>query len=105
VELEEQWAKIREPNIMLHIRAANIMPNWSSSLKPERLWASFRAGNLKNIQRYMEPSKANDAAPRPRRRLSVLERLNLVRQEIGRGFLGLTFPDDSEATLDGHGTW
>jgi len=68
------------------------------SVNPERLCASFRAGNLKNIQRYMDPSKAKDAAPSPMRRLSVMIRqfCSSLDWEYGSS----TFPDGSEAILE-----
>jgi hypothetical protein len=40
------------------------------SVRPESLCESFRAGNLKKIKMYMEPSKMLAVTPRTRRRLS-----------------------------------
>lgn len=55
-----------------HINPENIIPKGRSfSSRPASLRESFKAGNLKNIQRYMEPSKANDVRQRAQRRLSL----------------------------------
>ncbi len=40
------------------------------SVRPESLCESFRAGNLKKMNMYMEPSKMLAVTPRTRRRLS-----------------------------------
>lgn len=40
---------MRDPSIIAHISAANIIPNGSSVCKPASSWDNFKAGNLKNI--------------------------------------------------------
>ena len=67
---DEYHVKNREPSIMAHIRAAKIMPKGRSVPWPESWWASRRAGNLKNIQRYIDPSKKQDVIARAQIRLS-----------------------------------
>ena len=78
------------------------------SVRPESLCESFRAGNLKKMKMYMEPSKMLAVTPRTRRRLSepvscVLEsreRCNLPSMNRRRGFLGaVAFPSTSRIEL------
>ena len=68
---EYQVKKI-EPSIIAHISAANIMPNGRSEPLPFSWCASLKAGNLKKIQRYIDPSKKHVVMANAHKRLSAL---------------------------------
>jgi len=44
------------------------------SVSPESLWDSFKAGNLKKMKMYIEPSKMLAVTPRARSRLSGIHK-------------------------------
>jgi len=46
---DERKVNMRDPSIIAHISAANIIPNGRSVCRPASLWDNFKAGNLKNI--------------------------------------------------------
>jgi hypothetical protein len=45
---------------MAHIRTANIIPYGKSVANPLSAWDNLKAGDLKKIHRYIEPSKQQD---------------------------------------------
>ena len=68
----EYQVKNSEPSIMEHMSAANIMPNGKSEPLPLSWWVRRRAGNLKNIHRYIDPSKKHEVMANAHRRLSAI---------------------------------
>jgi len=70
---DEYQVKNKEPSIMAHIKAANMIPNGRFDLSPASSCDSFNAGNLKKIQRYMEPSKQQEVKQRAQSLLSASE--------------------------------
>jgi hypothetical protein len=67
------------------------------SISPESLWDSFKAGNLKKMKMYIEPSKMLAVTPRARSRLSAIHK-NVVY--VVYGFIVQhTFNKQSQSTL------
>jgi hypothetical protein len=55
------------------------------SVSPESLWDSFKAGNLKKMKMYIEPSKMLAVTPRARSRLSSIHK-NVVYVVYGSSY-------------------
>jgi predicted transcriptional regulator len=67
------------------------------SISPESLWDSFKAGNLKKMKMYIEPSKMLAVTPRAKSRLSAIHK-NVVY--VVYGFtVQHTFNKQSQSTL------
>lgn len=72
---DEYQVKKRDPSIMAHISAANIIPNGRLGPRPFSSCASLRAGNLKKIHKYIDPSKKQEVIHNAHKRLSF----NMIR--------------------------
>lgn len=81
-EGDERREKRRDPSMQEAMKEANIRPSGKEVFEElECVWAVKRAGVQKKTNRYMEPSKMQDARPRVRIRLSFI----IVRRTEGGG--------------------
>lgn len=82
--VEIRRLKVREPSITEAMNAANIVPKGRDVVLVCEC-AAFKAGVQKKTNRYMLPSKKQDARPRVRMRLSVKTVLSALLAGVADG--------------------
>ena len=56
--------------MLVNFHVTSLVRSYLPDSRPASLCDNFRAGNLKNIKMYIEPSKKQDVTPRASKRLS-----------------------------------